>query len=158
MPFFLTVISLHHWPLITPHEVHVQQAVACPPVTQRARLRSPLGTSFLGEVFRDFFLTCGRASLSNFCIASPTSQLILQPFRCFTYVTGTSPTPPSEPPMERAWQDRRFWSFISSMLLQRIGLQLGYGRMFSFRDVGRGSHVRCSAGNVQLKRFHWCYV
>ena len=49
----------------------------------------------------------GAASFSNPCIASPTSQLILQPFRrftystsqlilqpfrCFTYVIGTSPT------------------------------------------------------------------
>ena len=25
-------------------------------------------------------------------VASPTSQLLLQPFRCFTYVTGPSPT------------------------------------------------------------------
>ena len=27
-------------------------------VTQRARVRSPVGTSFLGEVFSEFFLTC----------------------------------------------------------------------------------------------------
>ena len=27
------------------------QAVACAPVTQQARVRSPVGTSFLGEVF-----------------------------------------------------------------------------------------------------------
>ena len=32
----------------------VGQAVACAPVTQRARVRSPVGTSFLGEVFRCF--------------------------------------------------------------------------------------------------------
>ena len=35
----------------------VGQAVACAPVTQRARIRSPVGTSFLGEVFSGFFLT-----------------------------------------------------------------------------------------------------
>ena len=35
----------------------VVQAVACAPVTQRARVRSPVGTSFLGEVFSGFFLT-----------------------------------------------------------------------------------------------------
>ena len=33
----------------------------------------------------------GSASLSNPSAASPTSQLILQPFSCFTYVIGTSP-------------------------------------------------------------------
>ena len=32
-------------------------------------------------------------------VASPTSQLILQSFHCFNYVTGTSPTSPGEPPM-----------------------------------------------------------
>ena len=34
------------------------QAVACSPVTQRTRIRSPVWTSFLGEVFSGFFLTC----------------------------------------------------------------------------------------------------
>ena len=36
----------------------VVQVVACVPVTQRARVRYPVGTSFLGEVFSGFFLTC----------------------------------------------------------------------------------------------------
>ena len=36
----------------------VDQVVACAPVTQRARVRSPVGTNFLGEVFSGFFLTC----------------------------------------------------------------------------------------------------
>ena len=34
-------------------------------------------------------------SFSNPSVASPTSQLILQPLRCFTYVTTHSPTLPS---------------------------------------------------------------
>ena len=34
----------------------------------------------------------GTASISNSYIASPTSQLILQPFRRFIYVTAHSPT------------------------------------------------------------------
>ena len=34
-------------------------------------------------------------SFSNLSVTSPTSQLILQPFRCFTYVTAHSPTIPS---------------------------------------------------------------
>ena len=33
-------------------------------------------------------------SFSNLPVTSPTSQLILQPFRCFTYVTAHSPTLP----------------------------------------------------------------
>ena len=36
----------------------VEQAVAFAPVTQRARIRSPVGTSFLGELFSGVFLTC----------------------------------------------------------------------------------------------------
>ena len=36
----------------------VEHAVACAPVTQRARVRSPVGTNFLGEVFSGSFLTC----------------------------------------------------------------------------------------------------
>ena len=33
-----------------------------------------------------------HSSFSNPSVALPTSQLILQPFRCFTYVTAYSPT------------------------------------------------------------------
>ena len=33
-----------------------------------------------------------HSSFSNHSLALPTSQLILQPFRCFTYVTVHSPT------------------------------------------------------------------
>ena len=36
----------------------VRQAGACALVTQRALLRSPVGTSFLGDVFSGCFLTC----------------------------------------------------------------------------------------------------
>ena len=34
-------------------------------------------------------------SFSNLFVVSPTSQLILHPFRCFTYITAHSPTLPS---------------------------------------------------------------
>ena len=36
----------------------VDQAVSCAPVTQWARVRSPVGTSLLDDVFLGFFLTC----------------------------------------------------------------------------------------------------
>ena len=36
-----------------------------------------------------------QSSFSNLTVTSPTSQLILQPFRHFTYVTAHSPTLPS---------------------------------------------------------------
>ena len=38
------------------------------------------------------FTVKDRHSFSNPSVALPTSQLILQPFRCFTYVTAYSPT------------------------------------------------------------------
>ena len=40
-----------------------------------------------------------HSSFSNPSVASPTSQLILQPFFCFSYVIGFSLTSPGEPPM-----------------------------------------------------------
>ena len=40
-----------------------------------------------------------HSSFSNLSVASPTSQLILQPFFHFSYVTGSSLTSPGEPPM-----------------------------------------------------------
>ena len=40
-----------------------------------------------------------HSSFSNPSVASPTSQLILQPFFRFSYVTGSSLTSPGEPPM-----------------------------------------------------------
>ena len=36
----------------------MEQVVVCALVTQRARVRSPVGTCFLGDVFSGFFLTC----------------------------------------------------------------------------------------------------
>ena len=36
----------------------VEQVIACALVGQRARVRSPVGTNFLGEVFSGFFLSC----------------------------------------------------------------------------------------------------
>ena len=39
-----------------------------------------------------------HSSFSNPSVASPTSQLILQPFFCFSYITGSSLTSPGELP------------------------------------------------------------
>ena len=40
--------------LLSSESTAVGQVVAWAPVTQRARVRSPVGTSFLGEVFLGF--------------------------------------------------------------------------------------------------------
>ena len=43
--------------------------------------------------FSSLFVTSpNHSSFSNSSLALPTSQLILQPLRCFTYVTAHSPT------------------------------------------------------------------
>ena len=39
-----------------------------------------------------YWVSCATSSFSNLSITSPTSQLILQPFRRFTYITAQSPT------------------------------------------------------------------
>ena len=47
------------------------------------------------------FLYLRYSSFSNTSIASPTSQLILQPFFCLSYVTSSSLTSPGELPMAK---------------------------------------------------------
>ena len=54
-----------------------------------------------------------HSSFSNPSVASPTSQLILQPFSLFSYVTGSSLTSPGEPPMPRYRISTRFVSWFS---------------------------------------------
>ena len=56
-----------------------------------------------------------HSSFSNPSLASPTSQLILQPFFCFSYVTGFSPTSPGEPPMICCISMRKFLRGIRSV-------------------------------------------
>ena len=52
--FFTSDFCIYYYIVFTA----VEQVVACALVTQRARVRSPVGTSFLGEVFSGVFLTC----------------------------------------------------------------------------------------------------
>ena len=44
--------------VLTKMSTVVEHTVACAPISQRARVRSPVGTTFLGEVFSGFFLIC----------------------------------------------------------------------------------------------------
>ena len=67
-----------------------------------------------------------HSSFSNPPVVLPTSQLILQPFRCFTYVTAHSPTllsllqvtgssltSPGEPPMTLSYYPLKLWTALS---------------------------------------------
>ena len=58
-----------------------------------------------------------HSSFYNPSAAWPTSQVILQPFRCFTYVTGTSHTSPGEPHMHRGWKNSLWWTNCYRKLL-----------------------------------------
>ena len=49
------LIRMEHFEI---RSIAVDQAVACALVTQRTLVRSPVRTSFLGEVFSGFFHTC----------------------------------------------------------------------------------------------------
>ena len=71
----------------------------------------------------------GRASSLHLCHSSfsnpsatlPTSQLILQPFRCFTYMIVTLPTSPGKPPMPLWWCLIYPW-FCNLQRLRPVGL------------------------------------
>ena len=55
---------------------------------------------------------------SNPSVALPMSQLILQPFRCFTYVTAHSPTLPSLYLHHRSFSNPSVASSMSQFILQ----------------------------------------
>ena len=89
----------------------------------------------VGEAFRHFTyvtehsltlpsLYLHHSSFSNPSLASPTSQLILQPFFRFSYVTGSSLTSPGEPPMVRyragSRDEMRCSSFTEGLWLTRM--------------------------------------
>ena len=57
-----------------------------------------------------------HSSFFNPSAASFTPHVILQPLRCFTYVTGTSRTSPGELPMHRGMKKQLWWT----SLLQRV--------------------------------------
>ena len=56
----------------------VGQEVACTPVTQRARVRFPVGTSFLGEVFSGFSSSTSFRPLRFPKIIWPSSSIIIR--------------------------------------------------------------------------------
>ena len=49
-----------------------------------------------------FFKVQSVTKFSKLSVTSPTSQLILQPYFRFSYITGSSLTSPGEPPMNHS--------------------------------------------------------
>ena len=68
----------------------VGQVVACAPVTQRARVRSPDGTSFLGEVFSGFFLTCKTLMSESFRPPRPPISFCHHYHHHTSFITGAN--------------------------------------------------------------------
>ena len=66
----------------------VEQVVACALVTQRAQVRSPVGTSFLGEVFQGFSSPV-RQMLGSF--RPPRSpNIICHHYHPYSFITGAN--------------------------------------------------------------------
>ena len=62
--------------------------------------------------------TSNNSSFSKPCVALPTSQLILQSFRCFTYVTAHSATLPSFHLRQNSFSDPSVALPTSQLILQ----------------------------------------
>ena len=62
-------------------------------------------------------------SFSNPSVASPRSQLILQPFFRFSYVTGFSLASPGEPPMNLRLTIDDFTAYPQVLFLQRHAIR-----------------------------------
>ena len=60
----------------------MEQVVACALVTQRVRVRSPVGTGFLGEVFFGGFSSAVRQMSGNF-IPTRSPNIIWPPYSSF---------------------------------------------------------------------------
>ena len=71
---------------------------------------SPTSQLILQPFRRFTYVTAHSPALS---VASPTSQFILQPFFCFSYVTSSSLNSPGEPPMPQIAFARNFWPNLS---------------------------------------------
>ena len=81
--------------------------------------------------------------LSNLCVMSPTSQLILQPFRCFTYVTAHSPTLPSLYLSHSSFSKPSVASPTSQLILQPF-FRFSYVTIFSLTSPGEPPMLKLS--------------
>ena len=74
-------------------------------------------------------------SFSNPSVALPTSELIFQPFRCFTYVTDHSPTLPSLYLRQSSFSNPSAASPMSQLILQPF-FRFSYVTGSSFTSPG----------------------
>ena len=121
----------------------------------------------VGEVPHSLTLTSHHlrhSSLSNPSAALPTSQLILQPFRCFTYVTAHSPTLPPllrhssfyNPPLLHL--RHRYFTYVASYSPTLLPLYLYRS---SFYNLSVASHTSQHFTYFTWRAAHalwWCLI
>ena len=79
---------------------------------------NPYFASPTSEALPLIHLASQQSSFSNLSVTSPTSQLILQPFCRFTYVTAHSPTLPLLHLRHSSFSNPSFASPMSQLILQ----------------------------------------
>ena len=101
----------------------------------------------VGEVTES--LESEQNSFSNPSVASPTSQLILQPFFRLSYVTRFSLASPGEPPMKKPYINNLFHRIVRKNVIYHTA-KFHYCRYNSFwekcilkmqKNVSYGKHV-----------------
>ena len=114
-----------------------------------------------------------ESSFSNPSVVSPTSQLILQPFRCFTYVTAHYPTLPllhlrhssifnpyfASPTSQLILQPFRYFTYITAHSPTLLSLLLRH-RLFTcvtWRSAHGSNSYRISFPSIiYLSMFYFC--
>ena len=94
------------------------------------------------------------SSLSKLPVVLPTSELILQPFRCFTYVTTHSPTPPSFYLRQSSFSNPSVTSPTSQFILQPF-FRFSYVTSSSLNSPGEPPMVYYYPAKVPVCGF-WC--
>ena len=95
-----------------------------------------------------------HSTFSNPSAALPTSQFILQSFRCFTYIIGTSPTSPGEPPVPLWWCLIYPWWFCNLQWLRPAGL---YEMSKLALELKRLKPLVYREGIPTSRRWHWVW-
>ena len=136
MSLRLILKPLHRFNYVTAH------SPTLPPLYLRhSSFYSP---SVVSPTSQALHLGLRHSSFSNPSAASYTPQLILQPFRCFTYVTGTSRTSPGEPPMHRGIRNSVWWTSLLQQVTkfrssysfgELLRILLRAGNLFSFSHI-----------------------
>ena len=97
-----------------------------------------------------------HSSFSNPSVALPTSQLILQPFRHFTYVTAHSPTLPSFHLPYSSFSNPSVASPMSQLILQP-SFRFSYVTGSSLTSPGKPPMITTNFPHERLVKITQCY-